>query len=297
MYFFYLIEQHFKFLLHTLEMIYMCTLCDSTNINTIIKFVPHASGDGFYGGSDSYLQFWDTHIHPVSWNCAYHLRMELSDGGCFLNLVWIFHWTVVPQQSFWITLYMCSAPYGFFFLLVPWFHLLLLLLFVITFLSVHKHIPETNHVSRVYSVAAILRLQYTVCVILFPMICVLYFYISTIQSMCAVPSMTVFYSSLMSCFPSMLFTLFLNDFKMVQIAPNITNIFCSYFSHTLYFYGKVFTLSNLFIFFLDHISISETAMCIQRDIIISFSQCPVDCWRRFWQFPLADSTISLIRLP
>ena len=24
----------------------MCTLCDSTNINTINKFVPHVSGDG-----------------------------------------------------------------------------------------------------------------------------------------------------------------------------------------------------------------------------------------------------------
>jgi len=38
-------------------------LCDSTNINTIIEFVPclwHASGDGFSGGSDSYLQFRDT---------------------------------------------------------------------------------------------------------------------------------------------------------------------------------------------------------------------------------------------
>ena len=38
---FYLIEQHFKFLLHTLQVLYMCTLCDSTNINTIIEFVPH----------------------------------------------------------------------------------------------------------------------------------------------------------------------------------------------------------------------------------------------------------------
>jgi hypothetical protein len=26
----------------------------------IIEFVPHVSGDGFNGGSDSYLQFWDT---------------------------------------------------------------------------------------------------------------------------------------------------------------------------------------------------------------------------------------------
>jgi hypothetical protein len=40
-YFLYLIEQHSKFLLHTLQVLYMCTLCDSTNINTIIEFVPH----------------------------------------------------------------------------------------------------------------------------------------------------------------------------------------------------------------------------------------------------------------
>ena len=38
---FYLIEQHSKFLLHTLHVLYMCTLCDSTNINTIIEFVPN----------------------------------------------------------------------------------------------------------------------------------------------------------------------------------------------------------------------------------------------------------------
>ena len=39
--YFYLIEQHSKFLLHTLQVLYMCTLCDSTNINTIIEFVPN----------------------------------------------------------------------------------------------------------------------------------------------------------------------------------------------------------------------------------------------------------------
>jgi len=39
----------------------MCNLCDSTNINTILEFVPHVSSDGFNGGSDSYLQFRDTH--------------------------------------------------------------------------------------------------------------------------------------------------------------------------------------------------------------------------------------------
>jgi len=36
---FYLIEQHSKFLLHTVQVLYMCTICDSTDINTIIEFV------------------------------------------------------------------------------------------------------------------------------------------------------------------------------------------------------------------------------------------------------------------
>ena len=43
-YIFYLIEQHSKFLLHTLQVLYMSTICDSTNINTIIQFVPHKRG-------------------------------------------------------------------------------------------------------------------------------------------------------------------------------------------------------------------------------------------------------------
>jgi len=36
-YFFYLIEQHSKVLLHNLQVLYMCTFCDSTNINKIMK--------------------------------------------------------------------------------------------------------------------------------------------------------------------------------------------------------------------------------------------------------------------
>ena len=38
----------------------------------------------------------------------------------------------------------------------------------------------------------------------------LYLYVSTLQSMCAVPSMGVFISFLMLCFPSMLLRYFLN---------------------------------------------------------------------------------------
>ena len=36
MFFFYLTEQHSKFLLHTLQVLYMCTICDSTGLFEII---------------------------------------------------------------------------------------------------------------------------------------------------------------------------------------------------------------------------------------------------------------------
>jgi len=52
----------------------------------------------------------------------------------------------------------------------------------------------------------------------------LYLYISTLRSVCAVPNMAVFRSSLTSCFPGMLPTYFLNDFEIVPVAPIITGI-------------------------------------------------------------------------
>jgi hypothetical protein len=47
----------------------------------------------FSGGSDSYLQFWDT--------CGKRRNMELSDGGCFPNLVWNCRWTIVTDRHSW----------------------------------------------------------------------------------------------------------------------------------------------------------------------------------------------------
>ena len=61
-----------------------CTLCDSTNINTIIEFVPHVSGDGFSGGSDSYLQFRDKHTP-----CPLKLCIPPSNG--------IVRWWLFPE--------------------------------------------------------------------------------------------------------------------------------------------------------------------------------------------------------
>ena len=52
----------------------------------------------------------------------------------------------------------------------------------------------------------------------------LYCYTSTFRSMCPVPSMAVFCSSLTSRFLGMLLTYFLNDFEIVPVASIITGI-------------------------------------------------------------------------
>jgi len=82
--------------------------------------------------------------------------------------------------------------------------------------GIHTHIPETNHVPRGYNIAAILSLLFMVPLSLFPALALLFFYVSTFRSMCAVPSMSVLFSSLTSWFPGMSLTYFLNDFKWSQ---------------------------------------------------------------------------------
>ena len=66
--------------------------------------------------------------------------------------------------------------------------------------SIYTYTPETNYVPREYSVAAVLLLLFMVLISLVSVLNLLYFYISTFRSMCAVPNMAVFCSSLTSCF-------------------------------------------------------------------------------------------------
>ena len=72
----------------------------------------------------------------------------------------------------------------------------------------YTYIPETNYVPREYSDAAILLLLFMVFIYLVSVLNLLYFYISTFRSVCAVPSMAVFWNSLTSFFPGMLLTFF-----------------------------------------------------------------------------------------
>ena len=76
----------------------------------------------------------------------------------------------------------------------------------------YTYTSQTNHVSRQYSVAAILLLLFLVYITLLPMLNLLHIYISTFRSMCAVSNMAVFCSSLTSCFPGVLLRYFVNDF-------------------------------------------------------------------------------------
>jgi hypothetical protein len=70
--------------------------------------------------------------------------------------------------------------------------------------GIYAYIPETNYGPREYSVAAIVLLLLMVHTSLAPVLILLYFHISTFQSMCAVPNMAVFCSSLTSWFPGRL---------------------------------------------------------------------------------------------
>ena len=57
--------------------------------------------------------------------------------------------------------------------------------------DIYTYIPETNCVPREYSVAAILLLLFTVLISLVSVLNLLYFYISTFRSMCAVSNVGV----------------------------------------------------------------------------------------------------------
>ena len=77
--------------------------------------------------------------------------------------------------------------------------------------GIYTYVPEKNYVRREYSVAAILLLVFMVLISLVPVFNLLYFYISTFRSMCAVSNMAVFCSFLTSIL--LLLLLLLNYMK------------------------------------------------------------------------------------
>ena len=128
--------------------------------------------------------------------------------------------------------------------------------------GIYAYIPDTNYVPREYSVAAILLLLFMVLMSLVSVLNLLYFYISTFRSMCAVPNMAVFCSSFTSCFPGKLPTYFLHYFEIVPVAPIITGITFVFILHmrcisvvkSLYF--RIFLASFLTTFWSPEIATS-----------------------------------------
>ena len=156
--------------------------------------------------------------------------------------------------------------------------IIIIIILVITYMyGIWNYLSEPNHVSRVYSVAAILFLQILLLVLWFrPWNYVLHFYVSTFRSMFAVPNVAVFRSSLISCF-LLLLMYCLSDFEMVPVAPAITGITFAFTFHmrrisimrSLRF--KIFSASFLITFLSPGIakSIDSHVPCLLPRIVIS----------------------------
>ena len=110
--------------------------------------------------------------------------------------------------------------------------------------GIYTYIPETNYVPREYSVAAILLLLFMLLISLVSVLNLLYFYISTFRSMCTVPNMAIFWSSLTTYFPGILLTYFLN-------------VYYYYYYYYYYYLGESLLayadLQILFVLTLSHI--------------------------------------------
>jgi len=84
--------------------------------------------------------------------------------------------------------------------------------------GIYTYFSETSYVPREYSVAAIYSLVTIHCAFtVSSSVESIVIYINTFRSMCAVPNMAVFWSSLTSCFPGMLLTYFLNNFELLLL--------------------------------------------------------------------------------
>jgi len=80
--FFYLIEQHFKFFLHTLQVLYMCTLCDSTGLFEMIVGVL----------TTCHTQYtWDSSVCSFLFNrTTLQVFVTYLTGGLYVHPLWFY---------------------------------------------------------------------------------------------------------------------------------------------------------------------------------------------------------------
>jgi hypothetical protein len=96
--------------------------------------------------------------------------------------------------------------------------------------------------------------------------------ISIFQRISAVLNMAVFSSSLMSCFPGMLFRHFLNESEVVQIARYISGIIFVFTFHVYSVFLMSFYFKPLISPFLIATASLQITMSINRSVSISLSR-------------------------
>ena len=108
----------------------------------------------------------------------------------------------------------------------------IIVLFITFMQGIYNYIPETNHVSRVYSAVAVQYLQFVLHVTLFcpwNMFCTFTLAPSVVCVQC--PIWLFFCSFLISCFSDMLLIYCWSDLEVVPVAPVITGITFAFTHH------------------------------------------------------------------
>ena len=101
--------------------------------------------------------------------------------------------------------------------------------------GIYSYEPETHPVPVLQPVCS-LQLQFTVHAALFLTVNVPHFHTTALPTVCVQFPVWQFCTSFTSCFAGMLLKNFLNDFKMVPVAPIITGItFVFYIPHALFY--------------------------------------------------------------
>ena len=150
--------------------------------------------------------------NPAYATSLYFFKSDFNTTLPSIRSLWVFYFWVSKQ--FLYTLFISPVCYIQCVLII-----IIIIIIIISFMQgIYTYISETNYVPREYGVAAILVLLFMVFISSVSVLNLLYFYISTFRSMCVVPNMAVFRSSLTSCFPGMLLTYFLNGFEIVPVA-------------------------------------------------------------------------------
>ena len=96
---------------------------------------------------------------------------------------------------------------------------------------IYNYIPATNHVYIVQCCRCSVFTISNSCNFISSVKYALDFYMFTSRSLCAVPNMAGFCSSLISCFPGVLLRYRANDFEVVSVNPIITGITFAFAFH------------------------------------------------------------------